>query len=449
MICHFFWSSNMAAVRLLLERGVNYNTCCAGNCLISLAAMKAPPDVVRKLIDGGAKLDVKDIYGDFPIHTAVRRKDARASEVVDLLLRAGSDINHLSGSDHSTPLHRLVAFNPENLDLAAHLLARGADPMVENKFGNTTIDFANGMFADTGQQMYKDLAVLLGNPRQQVAMAASEPAKEKLVSLPPSPVMVPRFQNAVSSDVAILVGIESYAELPGAVHAEKDAASARKFFRALGLADRNIFSLSGAKATRTGLEKVVEAWLPNNLSAGQRVYFYFSGHGAPDPKSGDAYLVPYDGDPQYLAQTGYPLKRLYQSLDKLKAKQVVVMLDSCFSGTGGRSVLAKGTRPLVGKVETAPPVAKAAGGGSRLLVITASGPDQISGADEAAGYGLFTKHLFDGLNGAAMDAQGRVTVASLYSYLKPKVQDEARRANREQTPQLMGEGAESVILREK
>ncbi|GAG12905.1 unnamed protein product, partial [marine sediment metagenome] len=38
------------------------------------------------------------------------------------------------------------------------------------------------------------------------------------------------------------------------------------------------------------------------------------------------------------------------------------------------------------------------------------------------------------LNGAAKDSQGRVTVKSLYRYLKPKVQDEARLQNREQTP---------------
>ena len=153
--------------------------------------------------------------------------------------------------------------------------------------------------------------------------------------------------------------------------------------------------------------------------------------------------MPSDGDPQYLAQTGYPLKRLYAKLGALKAKSVLVALDSCFSGAGGRSVLAKGTRPLVGKVDLA---VQAEG---KIAVISASAGDQISGANEEAGYGLFTYNLLQGLNGAAKDAQGQVTLKSLYGYLKPRVQDDARRGNRDQTPQLQSGGGEDLILRAK
>lgn len=62
------------------------------------------------------------------------------------------------------------------------------------------------------------------------------------------------------------------------------------------------------------------------------------------------------------------------------------------------------------------------------------------------GYGLFTYNFLQGLNGAAKDAQGRVTLQSLYAYLKPRVQDDARRGNREQPPQLQG-GGEDLVLR--
>lgn len=41
------------------------------------------------------------------------------------------------------------------------------------------------------------------------------------------------------------------------------------------------------------------------------------------------------------------MNRLYEQLGKLPAKEIVVALDSCFSGMGGRSVIAKGARPLV------------------------------------------------------------------------------------------------------
>ena len=83
------------------------------------------------------------------------------------------------------------------------------------------------------------------------------------------------------------------------------------------------------------------------------VFIYYSGHGAPNPKNKDAYLVPYDGDPSFIDQTGYSLKRMYDALGKLPAKEVIVALDSCFSGAGGRSVLAQGARPLVMNLQNA------------------------------------------------------------------------------------------------
>ena len=61
--------------------------------------------------------------------------------------------------------------------------------------------------------------------------------------------------------------------------------------------------------------------------------------------------MPYDGDPSFIEQTGYPLKKLYESLNKLPAKEIIVALDSCFSGAGGKSVIAKGARPLVMNLE--------------------------------------------------------------------------------------------------
>jgi uncharacterized caspase-like protein len=235
--------------------------------------------------------------------------------------------------------------------------------------------------------------------------------------------------------------VETYADLPQARFAERDAEAVREHLIALGYPPRNVVVLTGAKATKTGLIKNLETWLPNNVGPDSNVFFFYSGHGAPEPRSGSAYLLPSDGDPQYLEDTGYPLKRLYDKLSALKAKRVVVALDSCFSGAGGRSVLAKGTRPLVSKIDLG------AMKPGKLLALTASAGDQISGTDEEAGHGLFTAHLLRGLNGAAAKADGSVTLDSLYRYLSYKVADDARRANREQVPQLFPQGAAEVKLR--
>jgi hypothetical protein len=262
----------------------------------------------------------------------------------------------------------------------------------------------------------------------------------------PAGTLTPLFHEAERpDDYALVVGVEKYNDLPAATYADADAGAAAEFIRALGVPARNVTLLTGERATRSGIVKQLEGWLANNTNDKSTIYFYFSGHGSPDPSTGEAYLVPRDGDPQYLADTAYPLKRLYEKLGTLKAKRVIVMLDSCFSGAGGRSVLAKGSRPLISSVDTG-----FQPNDRRVVALTASGADQISGTSEESGHGLFTYHLLSGLNGSAKNASGQVTLQSLYDYLKPKVMDDAHRKNRLQIPQFQGVGgADSIVLRDK
>ncbi|MBI5883810.1 MAG: caspase family protein [Elusimicrobia bacterium] len=232
-------------------------------------------------------------------------------------------------------------------------------------------------------------------------------------------------------DFAVVVGIEKYQIVPSADYGERDATSFRDYLLGLGVPEEHIVLLTGSRATRTGLVKYVEEWLPRNASADSRVYFFFSGHGAPDPETGKAYLVPWDGDPQFLESSGYPLSKLYDGLAGLKAREVLVALDSCFSGAGGRSVLAKGIRPLVAKVRTDAPAS------ARLSVLTASSSEEVAGSLEKKGHGLFTYYMLKGLQGEADgDKDGHVTLGELHGYLSKSVGKAARLQNREQSPQL-------------
>ncbi|MBI5240874.1 MAG: caspase family protein [Elusimicrobia bacterium] len=247
----------------------------------------------------------------------------------------------------------------------------------------------------------------------------------------------PGYQTPEDKDnFALVIGIEKYQQLPQADFAERDAQTIKDHLVALGYPRRNIVHLSGSLATRSNMEKYLESWLPARVGADSKLLVYFSGHGSPGIDSGQAYLVPWDGDVNFLAKTGYPLKRLYENLNALAARRVVVLLDSCFSGAGGRSILPKGTRPLVSKVDV--------GGGTlgKVVVLSASDSSEITGADEAQGHGLFTYHLLKGLN----EKRGQATLKALYDYLLPRVQDAARHQNRDQTPQLLSSGSDGEEL---
>lgn len=253
-----------------------------------------------------------------------------------------------------------------------------------------------------------------------------------------SDIDTPAYQNRENDkNFALVVGIEKYSNIPQADYAERDAASVRRHLIAMGYPDRNVILITGKDAGRSGIEKYVEAWLPRNVDENSKVFFYFSGHGAPSAESGQAYLVPWDGDPQFLETTGYAVKRLYEKLDDLKAKSVVVAMDACFSGAGGHSVIAQGTRPLVGKVDVA------VGAGDKLAVLAASGPDEVTGGDDSQGHGIFTYFLLKALN----EKRGQVTVKSVFDFLSPKVRDAARRQNRDQTPQLLAPSPDLAATR--
>ena len=154
----------------------------------------------------------------------------------------------------------------------------------------------------------------------------------------------------------------------------------------------------------------------------------------PDPEKGQAYLMPWDADAKFTETTGYPVKRLYAKLNALKARRVLVAMDACFSGTGPRSVIGKGLRPLVSKIDD--------GGGyvGRVGALTASASDEMTGSNDASGHGLFTYHLLKALNARG----GKATLKELFDYLSPKVRDAARGDNRDQSPQLVGEGLSTL-----
>lgn len=260
---------------------------------------------------------------------------------------------------------------------------------------------------------------------------------------PRSAVDAPRYRTPPDPrNYAVVIGVERYSDLPDAAFAEHDARAVRDHLVALGYPERNIVSLLGADATHSALVANLETWLANNAREDSSVLVYFSGHGSPDAE-GNAYLVPWDGNPSYLKESAYSLRRLYQTLGRLPARRVLVALDACFSGAGGRSVLVKGARPLVNRVRMGDE------GSGKVVTLAAAGPDQISGTIDAEGHGLFTYYLLSGLNGAAKDESGRITAQSLYEYAAPSVQDAARRDNREQKPAWLGaaQAGAAFILR--
>ncbi|MBN2255578.1 MAG: caspase family protein [Deltaproteobacteria bacterium] len=278
----------------------------------------------------------------------------------------------------------------------------------------------------------------------QVAMKSAE-VKDVVeviseVNVDDIPARIKGFEN--KDDYAVLFGISKYREesIPEVKYASRDADVMAKYLERLsGIPKANIMVLTDEKATKSDLEAYLEDWLSRRVTKKSRVFVYYAGHGAPDPQGRDAYIVPYEGNPDFPSKL-YPVSRMYAALDKLPAREVIVILDSCFSGAEGRSVTSKGTRPLVITMEDK--IAKE----GNIAVLAASEGNQISSDYDKVRHGLFTYYLLRGLRGDAdVDKTGYVDLGSLYRFVKTKVEEKASlEFNRDQTPVLLPSGPEAA-----
>ena len=122
---------------------------------------------------------------------------------------------------------------------------------------------------------------------------------------------------------------------------------------------------------------------------------YFSGHGA-DQDGG--YLVTTD---YTSACYGVRMNDILQWANNSKCKNKIIILDCCFSGQMGESLLAKNTSIL----------------GEGLTIMAASRSWQTSMEDPDVEHGVFTDLLIQGLKGGAADIGGNITAASLYAFV--------------------------------
>ena len=413
-------------VLFILLAGMAMTGCAAPQ--LYMAAGNGNVKEVEALLNKGVDVNEKGGGGLLNDSNAL---DAASSmghvDVVKLLLDRGAKVNAAHGNMGWTPLSSAAWHG--NTDVVKLLVERGAD------IDKAIVALNRGVGTGNAIELLRDVK----RERAAGQSATAKPSAE--ISSAPA---------AIKSDVddlpagkakpnknsyAIVIGIEQYRQkLSKADFATQDAQTMTVYLtKVLGYPEENVITLLNDHASNADLVKYFEKWLPNNVEKDSTVFVYYSGHGAPDPKSGSAYLVPYDGDPSFIDETGYSLKRMYAALGKLPAKEVIIALDSCFSGAGGRSVIAKGSRPLVMNLQNNVVLPK------NMTVLSASSGEQTSSTYDEKGHGLFTYFMLKGIkNEDVARSDGSLKIDDLYGYLRPQVERIARKQyNNEQTPQLI------------
>ncbi|TDU05840.1 caspase domain-containing protein [Streptomyces sp. 846.5] len=139
-------------------------------------------------------------------------------------------------------------------------------------------------------------------------------------------------------------------------------------------------------------------------SRNNQILFYFAGHGVQTPWGAE--LVTQDFSENAL---GVSMNDVLTLANDSPAQEVVIILDACFSGDLGNI---PGLQPMG--------LSEAFGAGKAVLkegvtLLAASQATETSA--ESGGHGAYTRLLLEGLEGAAADPLGNVSVLSLYDFV--------------------------------
>jgi hypothetical protein len=237
--------------------------------------------------------------------------------------------------------------------------------------------------------------------------------------------------------VAVVIGISKFQhrDVPPVNFARNDASTIKRYLiNQFGYYEKRIIEIYDDQATLGGFKRIFEEKLPNMVRPSESdVFIYYSGHGAPDPETKEAFFVPYDCDPSYAKSTGYKVQEMFGHLSRLNARSVTVVLDACFSGSTEKGALIKGISPVFVSVQS-PILAK-----EGSVVFTSTAANQVSSWYYEKRHGLFTYYFLEALRGEADgNRDGTITLQEMEVYVVKHVSEQARYlSNREQTPQVM------------
>jgi len=151
--------------------------------------------------------------------------------------------------------------------------------------------------------------------------------------------------QALAVDKALIVGVGKYrlsqANLPGI---DLDVNMAKDMAVYMGIRPENVRVVMDEQATLSRVREEMRNWLGQGVSSGDRVFFYYSGHGTQvkdknsDEEDGlDEAMVLHDIDGK--TQQGlYVDDDFGADLKNIPSQNMVVMVDACHSGTGTKNV---------------------------------------------------------------------------------------------------------------
>lgn len=199
---------------------------------------------------------------------------------------------------------------------------------------------------------------------------------------------------------ALIVGIDYYAHIGCLSGCVNDAHSVRATLERH--ADGTLNFTAPQVLTSTSVSQTIqkrdlkEAVRELFADDAEIALFYFAGHGYLEDTGG--FLCASDSE---TGDDGLALSEVMTMVNTSKAKNKVIILDSCHSGIAGNNTITSGLAEI----------------SSGVTILTASTERQYALETPGGGAGVFTSLFVDALNGAAANLVGDITPGSVYAHI--------------------------------
>ena len=235
----------------------------------------------------------------------------------------------------------------------------------------------------------------------------------ELVTKPDVDLNIPVTNRIKDDTFVLIIANENYEFVDDVQFALNDGQTFKKYcIKTLGIPERQVWIYNNASLGIIvgGIDKMVQAM---KIFDNAKAIVYYCGHGIPDEKTGDAFIVPVDGRGTN-TMTCYSLNNLYQTIASAHPSNVTYFLDACFTGANREGSMLVAARGVAREPKKADITGKS-------VVFSAASGDETAMPFKEKYHGLFTYFLLKKLQ----ETQGDVTYGELAEFINSNVKKEA------------------------
>jgi ankyrin repeat protein len=321
----------------LVSKGAGFNLKDSdGKAALHYAVINENLDIIKSLVSSGANVNIRDKFNRIPLHFAA---DKGNLEIAKYLILNGSNINakaafylqvgSLELTLGCTSLH--IAARNNQLSVVKYLVYQGADITLKNNMDRKALDLAK-------EQNNREIVAFLESSEKLAKLSKTEktvakpPVKTKRPSEPEIPKQHPYTDIDFGSYSALIIGNNNYQHLPPLKTARNDAKKvAETLSNKYGFKVRLLLD-----ANRSDILLALNS-LRWNLSNRDNLLIYYAGHGWLDKEADEGYWLPVNAHKDNML-AWISNSSITANLRALKAKHVLIVADSCYSGKLARGV---------------------------------------------------------------------------------------------------------------